>query len=129
MTEGPEKHAVRVLDQSREALRLGFPITCATCERLHCAWDTGASDCGHTETCGGPILGRDFPDYKGPIKRVAFAELCLICGSSDLRLHVVSNQSRFGLCNAHRRIFDRSHGSKTLLPMVVPVGSVIRPHR
>ena len=122
MTEGPDKRAVRVLDHSKEALALGFPITCATCEYLHRAWDTSAADCGRTQTCGGPLFGKDFPDYKGPIKRNSLPQLCLICGSQDIRLHVVVGTSRFGLCDRHRRVFDKPRGSGTSLPIVVPAG-------
>lgn len=84
------------------ALQQGAPVTCATCRHFH----EGNMHCGQTE-CGGPGVGRDFPSYDGPIPREKFAERCLVCGSGEIKFHIVmsEDQTKFSLCKKHRKVF------------------------
>jgi hypothetical protein len=88
------------------ALKQGFPISCATCVHFYAACAAGLPSCGKT-LCGGPIVGRDFPEYKGQIPRNKFEAICLMCGSVDLACHVVvaGKEQRFGLCKEHEHTF------------------------
>lgn len=115
MAEAPELRAGRV----RDALRTGFPISCASCDHLHRAWETNAVDCGKTATCGGPIFGKAYPDYKGPLPEQAFEKLCLICGKDRIDYHVVLGPRRFGLCFSHRAVFDKISDLKASKPLIV----------
>jgi len=108
-------HTVRV----RDALKLGFPITCASCSHLHSAWETEAEDCGYTKTCAGPLFGKAFPDYLGPLKREAFSKLCLICGDRKVTHQVVAGKERLGLCHEHRTVFDKVHDLGTVRPLII----------
>lgn len=92
------------------ALRGGYPITCATCEHLKTAFDTSAPDCGKTLTCGGPIFGRSYPDYVGPLRQEHYDRFCLKCGSPSVDFYVHGGIRRFGLCFSHRGIFDKVEG-------------------
>lgn len=103
------------------ALKLGFPVSCATCEHLKSAWDTNADDCGKTLTCGGPILGRSFPDYKGPLTAQAFERVCLVCGRDDADFLVFGGLRRFGLCSQHQHVFDKIESPGTQKPVVVRI--------
>jgi len=103
------------------ALAGGFPITCATCEHLKAAFDANAVDCGKTLTCGGPIFGRSYPDYVGPLQQNHYDKLCLKCGSPNVDFHVYGGIRRFGLCFAHKGIFDKVEGPGVQHPLITKV--------
>jgi len=100
---------------------MGFPITCATCEHLHRAWEKDAPDCGKTATCGGPIFGRNYPDYKGLLTAQAMEKLCLVCGTDNIDFHVAAGKSRFGLCFKDRGRFDNIIAENVTKPLIVPI--------
>lgn len=103
-SEKPENKTLRVgVPDIETALKEGNPITCATCVHFFEARAKGLDTCGKT-LCGGPIIGRDFPEYKGQIPRNKFSEICLLCGSGILYCHMVvpGKDQRFGLCLAHK---------------------------
>lgn len=104
-----------------DALRAGFPITCASCEHFHNAQKTNAEDCGKLLSCGGPIFGRPFPDYKGPLTPEILEKICLICGSPDPDFHILVGLRRFGLCFKHHKIFNRPLGPGAQIPSIVKV--------
>ena len=106
---------------AESALKGGFPITCATCEHLKTAFDSDADDCGKMLTCGGPIFGRSYPDYIGPLKIDQYDKICLKCGSPAVDFHVYGSVRRFGLCFAHEGIFNKVDGPGTQLPLVLKV--------
>jgi len=106
---------------AESALEGGYPITCATCEHLKDAFDSNASDCGHNLTCGGPIFGRAYPNYVGPIRPETYDKFCLKCGSSTVDYHVYGGINRFGLCFDHKSIFDNVDGPGTQRPLVTRV--------
>lgn len=89
-----------------ENVAKGYPLTCATCIHFYTAKANGSDSCGKT-ACGGPIVGRDYPDYKGQIPRSKFASICLMCGTGKIAYHVVvpGNDQRFGLCEEHKDTF------------------------
>lgn len=112
---------VSAQEAARAALRGGYPITCATCEHLKGAFDSDAQDCGKTLTCGGPIFGRSYPDYLGPLLPDHYDRVCLKCGSPDVDYHVYGAIRRFGLCHEHRSIFDKVEGPGIKQPLVMRV--------
>jgi hypothetical protein len=91
------------------AMAQGLPITCASCCHLatpeHALWR-----CNRLDTCGGPLSGRDFPDYDGVISRDRFQERCLCCGGENLShtMIVPGTTTRFGLCALHAPIFEQT---------------------
>ena len=103
------------------ALKGGFPITCATCEHLKAAFDSYASDCGKMLTCGGPIFNRSYPSYVGPLQPEHFSKVCLKCGSADVRYSVFGGVRQFGLCEAHKNIFDKVKGPGVQQPLVMRI--------
>ena len=120
-TEPTDVRAVSTQSIDGDALRAGFPITCASCEHLHNAQKTNAEDCGRLFTCGGPIFGRAFPDYKGPFSPEVLEKICLICGSQNIDYHVLAGLRRLGLCFKHKAVFNRSLGPGAQVPPVVAV--------
>ena len=109
-----------------EALKQGFPITCATCVHFYAACAQGLPSCGKTE-CGGPVVGRDFPDYQGQIAREKFSEICLLCGDSNIRYKVVvGGKPRFALCEQHKSAFsgvvpDLETALHRSPPIIIPI--------
>jgi len=87
------------------AMTNGAPVTCATCRHFH----AGNMVCGQA-TCGGPGVGRDFPNYDGPIPRDRLVERCLVCGEGNIAYHIVMSDSltKFSLCKQHRKVFDHT---------------------
>lgn len=121
MTEIRRLPTVSAQHTAIAALKLGFSVSCATCEHLKFAWDTNAEDCGHIITCGGPVFGRGFPDYKGPLSTQAFEKLCLVCGVEDADYLVFGGLRRFGLCSNHQKVFDNIKAPGAQRPVVVRV--------
>jgi hypothetical protein len=120
-TEATNSRAVCMQAIDGDAVKAGFPITCASCKHFKNAQQTDAENCGRMLTCGGPIYGRSFPDYDGPISPEVFEKVCLICGSEHVEFHILANLRRFGLCFKHRSIFDRVSGPGTQVPAVVRI--------
>lgn len=112
---------VSAQNTAEAALKGGYPITCSTCEHLKDAFDSNASDCGHNLTCGGPIFGRSYPNYVGPLRPETYDKFCLKCGSTTVDYHVYGGLKRFGLCFDHRSIFDKVNGPGTQMPLVLRV--------
>lgn len=120
-TEEVNTHAVCMQAIDKDAVSAGFPITCASCDYFQSAQKAGADDCGRMMTCGGPIFGRNFPDYKGPLTPEIMEKICLICGSDRVEFHILAGLRRFSLCTRHRSIFDRVRGPGTQLPIILKI--------
>lgn len=114
-------HTVDAQNAAKAALNGGYPITCATCDHLKRAFDADSADCGKVLTCGGPIFGRSYPDYVGPLRPENYDRFCLKCGSANVDFFVYGGVRRFGLCFNHRGIFDKVAGPETQLPLVTRV--------
>lgn len=112
---------VSAQETARIALAHGFPITCATCEHLKNAWERNNDDCGRTLTCGGPIFNRSYPNYLGPVKAEDYDKICLRCGSAQVAYRVYGGVRPFGLCEAHKGIFDKVDGPGTQRPLITRV--------
>jgi len=107
-------------------LSYGMPITCATCVFMHEALDKNDLNC-HKDMCGGPLVGRTFPDYRGVIAKKDFNKICLICGDSGIvsKIIVQNQPEHFALCKAHKDIFTGlSLKDNTLIqiePIIIPL--------
>lgn len=75
----------------------GLSAVCAWCEHWHEAKSRGdAITCGHP-SCGGPGVGRGFPDYKGPMEG-NLGQFCFICGrGADAGVEIGGRV--LGVCN------------------------------
>lgn len=107
-TEEPKPNTVRVtVKEINQLISEGYPLTCATCTHFHESRIKKAPNCGKSQ-CGGPLLGRDFPDYKGQFSREKLASVCLMCGDSILSVLILphGSSSRFGLCSNHEKLYD-----------------------
>lgn len=91
------------LDRMLTGMSKGLPITCASCFHLN----TTVWKCDRKDTCGGPMVGRDFPDYTGPLNREKLQERCLVCGEGKLSHSMLVGATRFGLCATHVEIFRK----------------------
>lgn len=67
------------------------------------------------EDCGGPIAGRAFPLYEGPLNLATLASHCFRCGQGPLRaslgdkiIEMPADPGRMlGICKRHLPILDR----------------------
>jgi hypothetical protein len=76
-------------------LRLAY--ICRMCEHMGAADDKGLDDCGK-ENCGGPLVGRNFPDYKGPLSQI-LRDMCFCCGAESEQLLEVDGKEALGVCH------------------------------
>lgn len=108
------------------SLEAGYPLTCASCIHFYTACANGLSSCGKTQ-CGGPVVGRDYPDYKGQIPREKFPAICLMCGDSKIAYKVVvAGTPKFALCETHKDalsgiVVDPEIALNQQTPLVIPV--------
>jgi len=110
-----------------ENVAKGYPLTCATCIHFYTAKANGKDSCGKAE-CGGPIVGRDYPDYKGQIPRSKFNAICLMCGTNKIAYHVAvaGKEQRFALCEEHKDTFtgivlNPAFGVPQNPPIIIPL--------
>ncbi len=86
-----------------EARKQGYGIVCTTCEHFWIARDAQRARCG--KACGGPISGKDFPHYRGPLPN--FETWCFVCGAaSDYGVKVDGSLRFVGVCKEHLRLLD-----------------------
>ena len=77
----------------------GICAICSWCERLWKAYDvSNASYCGRKD-CGGPLLKRSFPKYKGPWNNKSL--FCFICGNKSDHGVQVGKDGIIGVCEKH----------------------------
>jgi len=81
---------------SKREIDRGLTAICAWCEHLHNARRGKVWTCGRSD-CGGPLVGRAFPDYKGPMEG-RLSSFCFLCGeSADAAVEI--NGGMLGVCN------------------------------
>lgn len=96
-----------VNDQSMAAV-------CRLCEHLAEARDAGRDTCG--QDCGGPMKGKTFPRYKGPLTPGYIASHCFICG--DLTPITVGLHGKMiGVCERHLIFLEKYLGELQKAPL------------
>lgn len=123
-SEKSEIKTLRVgVEDITNALKLGLPLTCSTCVHYYAACALGQQTCGKI-LCGGPIVGRDFPEYKGQLSKERLATICLMCGSLDVEYKVITSgkSQTFALCSSHKDTFkDILISPECPIPQVPPI--------
>ena len=85
----------------------GVSFVCATCDRY---WDgrrrrLPGYQCTTTVPCGGPIAGKVFPEYKGPVTDLT--TVCFVCGQEathGVRPH--GDTKAVGCCEKHLKLVE-----------------------
>ena len=86
-----------ILDENKVKILLQSGM-CFVCSMCLCCLD-GNGKCGK-ENCGGPIVGRDYPDYRGPLEN--FVNFCFACGDeSEYGIKVKNGKKIVGVCKEH----------------------------
>lgn len=62
---------------AKREMSTGLTAICAWCEHYHNSKRDGTVGC--EQDCGGPMAGRAFPQYKGPMETM-LQSFCYICG-------------------------------------------------
>jgi len=96
----------KTFEQVRDELTSeGYAFVCSMCSRMHRARARGAPACDEGEVgfdCGGPMSGKAFPRYEGPLSRHLLPTLCFRCGSSECDHAVRVGSGEFlGVCDKH----------------------------
>jgi len=96
--------------------RSGLSFVCRNCVWMWQAIERGDIErgCGRIATCGGPMVGRDFPDYKpiqGAPSREQLGRYCFMCGGEAAAvIHFVKRnkatgkverETYLGVCDKH----------------------------
>ena len=77
----------------------GLAFVCCMCLHMAEAYDKGLKDCGKS-ACGGPLLGKTFPLYKGPMEGNLIL-YCYRCGRrADMIMEIESPEKTcpLGFC-------------------------------
>jgi hypothetical protein len=120
-----------------QAVAEGVSPICATCKHFWQARDQRREHCAHHRTCGGPIKGRMFPQYAGPMDEFRRVATCFMTGKdAAFGVRVVGQTSMVGiaadkvltlahLCRDHKpdnvtlTIVDNS-GNERLIETFIP---------
>jgi hypothetical protein len=79
------------------AVQGGMSAVCATCQHHWEAQDRGEDSCG--KDCGGPLAGKDFPAYLGPLP--SFERWCFRCGGDSIAVVRAGGRRDVGVCKDH----------------------------
>jgi len=88
-------------------MKAGFSFVCAMCVKLHAGKEArGTTDWRLVEClgedCGGPMGGRGYPEYRGPLGAVNLPQYCWRCGrDADAAVESIKDQRMVGSCEKH----------------------------
>lgn len=104
-------------------MEVGYAFVCACCLKLHCAMDRGLEYCehAHDDSCGGPLKGRAFPKYEGPLTKEMFALKCFRCGEqADFLVELPRGAGFLGTCKEHSEMLRPKSSQAVVLGPSVP---------
>lgn len=81
-------------------MKMGFAFPCAFCTRMRVPEGREVPSCTMV-TCGGPFVGKSFPDYAGPLTRTTIATHCFRCGEQAVEAIVTKDGGYVGVCEEH----------------------------
>jgi hypothetical protein len=107
---------VEVVRKAALARELGYGFTCSMCAKLWRNMERGVQAGCEAATskreCGGPVVGKPFPLYEGPLSDSAHAAHCFCCGKpgehGDRSVEVEGSRRRFLLCSEHQWLLKSS---------------------
>lgn len=86
----------------QELLRRGYAFPCACCENMWAALRAGAVFCqALAPNCGGPLVGKSFPDYRGLLTKTTIATHCFRCGNPAIDTFRMADGGYIGACRSH----------------------------
>lgn len=107
--------------EPKRLMGMGFAFPCSFCTRMKLrSGREGLVPGCEMETCGGPFVGKSFPDYSGPLTRDMIAKTCFRCGDPATEAIVTKDKGYVGVCEKHLNSTVPT-SSDTLVP--VPKGS------
>jgi hypothetical protein len=85
----------------------GLAYICTMCEHMSSSEDKGLNSCGKKD-CGGPSVGKCFPEYKGPLETI-FLDYCFRCGDPSTKAFSVDSGRRLGVCDpCLKKLLDKA---------------------
>ena len=81
-------------------MSMGFAFPCSFCTRMFLPPGRKVPMCS-MKSCGGPFVGRSFPDYQGPLTRTTIATKCFRCGDDAHEAIVAKDEGYVGVCKKH----------------------------
>lgn len=106
-------------DLARKLMERGYAFVCAHCAKLHRQAARGLAMCEmalSARECGGPMVGKAFPEYEGPLTRDTIADLCFRCGKPSENLVQVGGTGFVGACKEHVEML-RPQSSRAMVPV------------
>lgn len=115
------------VDMMRAAAASGLSVVCASCTQYWNAREQGVTGdvCAAAEPCGGPLLGRDFPHYRGIMGDAEFAQYCFACGARAVKTLQTPGQRVLGVCVEHLKMLA---DAGRLAPIVARATAVLEPN-
>lgn len=97
----------------QELLRRGYAFPCACCENMWLALRSGVEFCDRlAPNCGGPLVGKSFPDYKGMLTKTTIAQHCFRCGNPAFQTVQVADGGYVGACRSHVGMLYRNSSTR-----------------
>lgn len=111
----------------------GVGWICAHCEHFWWGLSRGVPMCRIVfqkgqDACGGPIVGRTFPEYRGPLSRSIFPDRCFVCGDeATCGIQVRGSKELIGACEEHEQMVHemRPHDAEKDKPPVPRVKAIL----
>lgn len=86
--------------EPKRLMNMGFAFPCSFCTRMFIPEGKEAPRC-EMQTCGGPFVGKSFPDYVGPLTKTTIATHCFRCGGEAEEAIVATDGGYVGVCKPH----------------------------
>lgn len=106
-------------DLAKKLMQMGYAFVCSHCAKLQRPAAKGIRACeaaNSIKECGGPLSGKAFPEYEGPLTRDAIADLCFRCGKQSSNLVQVGGTGFVGACKEHVEML-RPQSSQAMVPV------------
>jgi hypothetical protein len=97
-----------VAKKAADLVKEGYLFVCASCVVMQKAHDKGATSC-HVESCGSPMMGKDFPEYEGPLTLRMLERACFFTGrEANMVVRVKGGSRPLGIHESHVHLVEAS---------------------
>ena len=95
-----------------DATGKGVSYICAHCELFWTGIFKKMDRCmamAQKKPCGSVLVGMTFPEYKGPLSRDTFPNICFVCGvEATDGVKVDGNEEMLGVCDVHLKWVEQT---------------------
>lgn len=101
----------------------GMSFVCAACKKHWQASDRGLDGCMarvKKKPCAGPLKGKSFPEYEGPLQD-HLSKCCFVCGKEPDALVLTEDGGAVGVCNEHMSVLESFSEGRDAPPFITKV--------